>query len=93
MYDAAAVEMVAGGRSGMGSAVRSFARTWRSDLKERKIGVSVVSPGPIETPGLSGWAANEEQETQIQTGPVSQVPLGRRGTADEIAKAALFLAL
>jgi NAD(P)-dependent dehydrogenase (short-subunit alcohol dehydrogenase family) len=68
------------------AAVRSFARTWILDLKERKIRVNVVSPGPINTPILDGISE------QIKAGVVARVPLGRLGTPDEIATAAVFLA-
>jgi NAD(P)-dependent dehydrogenase (short-subunit alcohol dehydrogenase family) len=74
------------------AAVRSFARTWTLDLKERRIRVNAVSPGPIETPGLHGLGANEEQIKQIKSSLVAAVPMGRMGTADEIAKAVVFLA-
>ena len=69
------------------AAIRSFARSWTSDLKARHIRVNVVSPGPIQTPGLDLFA-NDDVKNSLK----SQVPLGRLGTADEIAKAALFLA-
>ncbi len=74
------------------AAVRSFARGWTLDLKDRKIRVNAVSPGPIDTPGVKGLAQNEEQEKQIKAGLVSSVPMGRMGTSDEIAKAVSFLA-
>ena len=74
------------------AAVRSFARTWILDLKERKIRVNAISPGPIETPGFDGLAETAEQRDQIRAGFVATVPLGRMGTPDEIAKAAVFLA-
>jgi len=74
------------------AAVRSFARTWTSDLKERKIRVNVVSPGPIDTPGLSGLAQNEEQKNALYAQLAAKVPLGRLGKPEEIAKAAVFLA-
>ena len=74
------------------AAVRSFARGWTSDLKDRKIRVNVVSPGPIDTPGLSGLAQNEEQKQALYAQLASGVPLGRIGRPDEIAKAAVFLA-
>lgn len=74
------------------AAVRSFARSWTNDLKERKIRVNALSPGPIDTPGLSGLATTVEQVDQIKAGLVAGVPLGRLGTPDEIAKAAVFLA-
>lgn len=67
------------------AAVRSFARTWTSDLKPRKIRVNVVSPGPIETPLLGDIP--QEMRDHFAT----MVPLARIGEPDEIAKAALFL--
>jgi NAD(P)-dependent dehydrogenase (short-subunit alcohol dehydrogenase family) len=74
------------------AAVRSFARTWTVDLKSRKIRVNTLSPGPIDTPILDGLASTEEELKQVKTHLASQVPLGRMGTSDEIAKVALFLA-
>ncbi|WP_419804960.1 SDR family oxidoreductase [Terriglobus sp.] len=74
------------------AAVRSFARGWTSDLKDRRIRVNVVSPGPIDTPGLSGLAQNEEQRKALYDSLAARVPLGRVGDADEIAKAVVFLA-
>jgi NAD(P)-dependent dehydrogenase (short-subunit alcohol dehydrogenase family) len=73
------------------AAVRSFARTWTTDLKDRKIRVNAISPGPIETPGLNGLGQTEEQIRQFKSGLAAAVPLGRIGDADEIAKAAVFL--
>src|SRR5580692_9689534 len=74
------------------AAIRSFARTWTTDLKNRHIRVNAVSPGPIDTPGLSNLLASsgvgEERRKAISGG----VPLGRLGTPDEIAKAVVFLA-
>jgi NAD(P)-dependent dehydrogenase (short-subunit alcohol dehydrogenase family) len=74
------------------AAVRSFARTWILDLKERKIRVNAISPGPISTPGLDGLTQIEGVGDQLKTSLVASVPLGRFGTADEIARAAVFLA-
>jgi NAD(P)-dependent dehydrogenase (short-subunit alcohol dehydrogenase family) len=74
------------------AAVRSFARTWTSDLKDRKIRVNVVSPGPIKTPGVDGIAQTEEQRQGLYAQLTSIVPLGRIGDPDEIAKAVVFLA-
>lgn len=74
------------------AAVRSFARTWTTDLKERRIRVNAISPGPIATPGLSdlvgSTGAADKQLKMLADG----VPLGRLGTPDEIAKAVVFLA-
>ena len=74
------------------AAVRSFARTWTVDLKDRKIRVNALSPGPIDTPGMDGLVKSEEDARQFKEGMASQVPLGRVGDPDEIAKAAVFLA-
>ena len=73
------------------AAVRSFARTWTAELKDRKIRVNVVSPGPIETPGISNLASDPETEKQFKQGMIASVPLGRMGEADEIAKVVVFL--
>jgi NAD(P)-dependent dehydrogenase (short-subunit alcohol dehydrogenase family) len=71
------------------AAVRSFARTWSVDLKERKIRVNAISPGIIPTPGYNTSLGMTQEEVQSSLG---DIPLGRAGTADEIAKAVLFLA-
>jgi NAD(P)-dependent dehydrogenase (short-subunit alcohol dehydrogenase family) len=74
------------------AAVRSFARTWTVDLKQRKIRVNALSPGPIDTPAVDRLGSTEEQAAQFKTTMAASVPLGRIGTPDEIAKAAVFLA-
>jgi NAD(P)-dependent dehydrogenase (short-subunit alcohol dehydrogenase family) len=77
------------------AAVRSFTRSWAAELKHRKIRVNAISPGPIDTPGLgfvSGLAPSEKETEQIKTSIISNVPLGRMGTPDEIAKVVSFLA-
>ncbi len=74
------------------AAVRSFARTWTTDLKDRRIRVNAVSPGAIDTPGLSDLLSSSEVGQQRLTMISNAVPLGRLGTADEIAKAVVFLA-
>jgi len=74
------------------AAVRSFARTWTTDLKDRRIRVNAVSPGPIDTPGLSELLASSETGWQRLAAISTTVPLGRLGTPDEIAKAVVFLA-
>jgi NAD(P)-dependent dehydrogenase (short-subunit alcohol dehydrogenase family) len=70
------------------AAVRSFARTLTTDLGSRHIRVNVVSPGYIDTPA---WHATEAADQLFKT-VANSVPLGRVGTADEIAKAVVFLA-
>jgi NAD(P)-dependent dehydrogenase (short-subunit alcohol dehydrogenase family) len=74
------------------AAVRSFARTWTTDLKDRRIRVNAVSPGPIDTPGLNDLVASTGAGEQRLKMISSLVPLGRLGTPDEIAKAVVFLA-
>jgi len=74
------------------AALRSFARTWTMDLKDRHIRVNAVSPGPIETPGLKNLLASSEVGEQRANALSSGVPLGRLGRPDEIAKAVVFLA-
>jgi NAD(P)-dependent dehydrogenase (short-subunit alcohol dehydrogenase family) len=74
------------------AAVRSFARTWTTDLKDRRIRVNAVSPGPIDTPGLSQLLASSETGQERKKMIPNTVPLGRLGTPDEIAKAVVFLA-
>ena len=74
------------------AAVRSFARTWTTDLKHRRIRVNAISPGWIDTPGLSHLLDATEADEQSRAMIKSLVPLGRLGTSDEIAKAVVFLA-
>ncbi len=75
------------------AAVRSFARTWSVDLKERKIRVNAISPGVVPTPGYNtSLGMTQEQVDQFVQSQIGSIPLGRPGTADEIAKAVLFLA-
>jgi NAD(P)-dependent dehydrogenase (short-subunit alcohol dehydrogenase family) len=74
------------------AAIRSFARTWTTDLKDRRIRVNAVSPGSIDTPGLSGLLGSSDTGQQRLKSIPNTVPLGRLGTADEIAKAVVFLA-
>jgi len=74
------------------AAVRSFARSWTVDLKERKIRVNAISPGPIATPIFGKMGLTAEQQQQFGARVVEQVPMGRMGNPDEIASAVLFLA-
>ncbi len=74
------------------AAVRSFARTWTTDLKNRRIRVNAVSPGATDTPGLSNLLASAEVGEERMKMIFNTVPLGRLGTPDEIAKAVVFLA-
>src|SRR6202790_3026938 len=74
------------------AAVRSFARTWTTDLKERRIRVNAVSPGTIDTPAARDLLASSEVGEERKKMIAESVPLGRFGTPDETAKAVVFLA-
>jgi NAD(P)-dependent dehydrogenase (short-subunit alcohol dehydrogenase family) len=74
------------------AAVRSFARTWTTAMKDRRIRVNAVSPGFIETPGLNELLASSRAGEQGLKMLPNTVPLGRLGTPNEIAKAVVFLA-
>lgn len=73
------------------AAIRSFGRTWATELISRGIRVNTVIPGPIETPGLTGLAP-AGQERQLLDGEAAKVPMGRVGRPEELAAAVLFLA-
>ena len=74
------------------AAVRSFARTWTTDLKGRNIRVNAVSPGTIDTPGLNDLLASAAARQERVKMIANSVPLGRFGSPEEIAKAVVFLA-
>jgi len=74
------------------AAVRNLARSWILDLKERHIRVNVVSPGPTDTTGLSDVFGGGAQAQGIKDYLATQIPAGRVGKPEEIARAALFLA-
>lgn len=75
------------------AAVRNLARSWILDVKDRHIRVNVVSPGPTRTPGLVGLAGPDEANQKgLLDYLATQVPAGRVGEPEEIAKAAVFLA-
>ena len=68
------------------AAIRCFVRGWTVELKDRRIRSNVLSPGPTDTPAIG------QQPADAIARIVSTIPMGRMGNADEIAKAALFLA-
>jgi NAD(P)-dependent dehydrogenase (short-subunit alcohol dehydrogenase family) len=73
------------------AAVRSFTRTWTNELRERRIRVNTISPGHIDTPIFDGWQQGEAL-AKLKEDLAKNVPLGRMGDPDEIAKAVSFLA-
>lgn len=74
------------------AAIRNLARSWMLDLKDTGIRINVVSPGPIDTPGLRGLGANEEERAAMAGAFAGATPLGRVGRAEEVAAAVHFLA-
>jgi NAD(P)-dependent dehydrogenase (short-subunit alcohol dehydrogenase family) len=75
------------------AAVRSFARNWSVDLKDRKIRVNCISPGPHETPIIEKMGVTPDVMAKVLIPHIlAQVPLGRMGQPEELATAALFLA-
>jgi len=73
------------------AAVRSFARTWTNELKDRRIRVNAISPGHIDTPIFDTWQQGDAL-TKMKEDLAKNAPLGRLGDPDEIAKAVSFLA-
>ncbi|CAD5108554.1 SDR family NAD(P)-dependent oxidoreductase [Zestomonas carbonaria] len=74
------------------AAVRSFARSWAAELKQRNIRVNCLSPGPVHTPIIGKMGVKDDQFAEFEAMLASQIPLGRIGRPDELANAALFLA-
>jgi NAD(P)-dependent dehydrogenase (short-subunit alcohol dehydrogenase family) len=68
------------------AAIRNFVRAWTIELKDRRIRSNVISPGPTQTPLVD----RSPPETIARI--ASTIPMGRMGSPEEIAKAALFLA-
>ena len=74
------------------AAVRSFARTWSSELRGRDIRVNAVSPGVIETPGQEKTGLTKDELSGFFDYAVAITPLARIGRDDEVAKVVAFLA-
>ena len=75
------------------AAVRSLARCFTAELKNRKIRVNVISPGRIDTLAASAAISSlQTNEEQAKVGVVDSIPLGRMGRPDEVANAVIFLA-
>jgi len=74
------------------AALRSFARTWAMELRDRGIRVNTLSPGAIDTPIIDGQFKTKEEADAAKARFAELTPLGRIGRADEMASAALFLA-
>ncbi|SOE66478.1 NAD(P)-dependent dehydrogenase, short-chain alcohol dehydrogenase family [Burkholderia sp. OK233] len=74
------------------AALRSLARTWTSELKDRKIRTNVLSPGAVETPMFNDQYPSQDAAAEARKQITSMTPLNRLGRPEEIAAAALFLA-
>ena len=74
------------------AALRSFVRTWTAELKDRKIRVNMLSPGPTDTPIIQGLFPTKEAAEEGKAKFAAPIPMGRIGRPEEIAAAALFLA-
>jgi len=75
------------------AAIRSFARTWTTDLSARRIRVNTLAPGTIITPIMTEQAGfTDEQVEAFYAKTAADTPLGRNGEASEIASVATFLA-
>jgi NAD(P)-dependent dehydrogenase (short-subunit alcohol dehydrogenase family) len=97
-----ASNVAARGADGLGvyaaikAAIRSFARTWASELRDRNVRVNAVSPGATDTPGIDTVARmvfpGPNAEEEFENYQRSIVPMGRYGTPEEVANAVVFLA-
>jgi len=72
--------------------LRSYARTWAAEFKDRGIRVNTLSPGVTDTPILDSQAETPEEREALVNMYLSMIPIGRLARAEEIASAALFLA-
>jgi NAD(P)-dependent dehydrogenase (short-subunit alcohol dehydrogenase family) len=74
------------------AALRSFARSWAAELKDRRIRVNTLSPGATDTPIIDGQFATKQEADGARKMFTELIPLGRLGRAEELASAAFFLA-
>ena len=74
------------------AAIRSFARTWTLELKDRGIRVNTLSPGPVDTPIIDLQFPTKAETDKLRETFAQAIPLGRLGRPEELASAALFLA-
>lgn len=74
------------------AALRSYARTWAAEFKNRGIRVNTLSPGVTDTPMLDSQVTNAEQRQSLVDMYLKMIPIGRLAQPEEIANAAVFLA-
>ncbi|GAA2548247.1 SDR family oxidoreductase [Winogradskya consettensis] len=80
-----------GAYSASKAAIRSFARTWAHELTGRGIRVNAISPGPIDTSGITELVG-EDNADAFKAGEAARIAIGRMGRPDEVAAAVAFLA-
>ena len=78
--------------AGSKAAIEAFARNWALELKDRRIRVNVLSPGPVDTPILAKLGITESARPDFDKSMSAAIPLGRLGQPNDLAQAALFLA-
>lgn len=78
--------------AGSKAAIEAFARNWALELKDRRIRVNVLSPGPVDTPILAKLGITESARPDFDKSMAAAIPLGRLGQPNDLAQAALFLA-
>ncbi|WP_263979079.1 SDR family oxidoreductase [Pseudomonas atacamensis] len=78
--------------AGSKAALTAFARNWALELRERRIRVNVLSPGPVDTPIIGKLGISNEHRPAFLNQMANLIPAGRLGAAEELAHAALFLA-
>jgi NAD(P)-dependent dehydrogenase (short-subunit alcohol dehydrogenase family) len=78
--------------AGSKAAIEAFARSWARELSERRIRVNVLSPGPTNTPIIEKLGVPADAVPELEQQMARTIPLGRMGDAEELARAAVFLA-
>ncbi|GKQ52485.1 SDR family NAD(P)-dependent oxidoreductase [Bradyrhizobium sp. Ce-3] len=73
------------------TALRSYARTWAAELKDRRIRVNAITPGPTDTPLIDAQVSSKAEADQARAKHAANIPLGRMAQPEEIASAILFL--
>lgn len=74
------------------AALRSYARTWTMELRDRGIRVNTITPGPCDTPLIDAQVSSPEEAVAVRAKHAANIPLGRMARPEEIAAAMLFLA-